>query len=156
MSCSQRGPVLDIVCARHALQGCLKIHPRGRENGTTCPFGVFSPFSAIFGPICSEANCDLVTFSLVCLGISGGVGVLEPRTHHLSFSGPKGKCPFQAPKTLRMKGEKANFEAKNSIKAKRDKWFHFHTCTPPPAKFRGERVSELKKAGVEKYRLSEF
>ena len=41
--------------------------------------------------------------------------------------------PFQAPKTLRFKGRMDNFEAKNTIKQrKNDKWYPFHACTSCP------------------------
>ena len=87
-------------------------------------------FGLIGGNPCSEASCGLVTFSLVLKTFQVVFGVLEPRIHHLSFSGP---TPFRAPKTLRFKGKMANFEAKNTIKQwkkhQKDKWYPFHACT---------------------------
>ena len=64
-----------------------------------------------------------------------GFGVLEPRIHHLSFSGLK--MAFQAPKTLRFKGKMANLEAKKYCKtgeknAKRTNGTQFTRAHPPP------------------------
>ena len=59
---------------------------------------------------------------------------MEQRIHHLSFLGPN-TWPFQPPKTLRFKGKTANFEAKNSMKqrrdAKRTNGTHFTRVQPP-------------------------
>ena len=110
----------------------------GREIGTICPFGVFSPvllhFLAQFGGNpCSEASCGVVTFSLVlkAFQVVWGSWKLEPEFAIGPFRARI--WPFQAPKTLRFKGKMANLEAKNTTKQgkkrQKDKWYQFHAYT---------------------------
>ena len=86
--------------------------------------------------------CD--AFFPFFIGISGGFGVLEPRLHHLYFSGLK--MPFQAPKTLRFKRENRQFRSEKYYKigernAKRTNGSIFtHVPPPPPVAIVGEGV----------------
>ena len=117
MICSTAGtPIFQIVPASRA-------YPR--EVGTIC-LGLFSGFTAFFfGPIWGHS----MTFS------PSGFGVLEPRIHHLSLSGPIWAF-FKLPKHDVFKGKMANFEAKNTLKqggkCRKDKSYPFHACTLPP------------------------
>ena len=71
------------------------------------------------------------------IGISGGFGVLKPRIHHLSFSGPK--MAFSSSQNTTFYRENAQFRSETYYnigekKTQRDKWLHFHACTNPPLK----------------------
>ena len=99
--------------------GTLPAPPCGRAKWYHLSFWRFFPcFIAIFGPIEGQSMwrgqlwcCDVFpNFK----GISGGLGVLEPRIHHLSFSGPK--MAFSSSQTLRFTRKMANFEATNTVK----------------------------------------
>ena len=68
--------------------------------------------------------------------MSDGFGVLEPRIHHLSFSGPN-MAFSSSQKIMIFKGEMAKFEAKNTTKQgkrKKDKWYPFHACKGDPCR----------------------
>ena len=104
-----------------------------REMGTLAFFPLFySDFLAQFeANPCGEANCGVVTFSLVLKAFQVVLGSWNPEVTICPFRARK--WVFQAPKTLRFKGKMANLEAKNTVKqgknAKRDKWYPFHACT---------------------------
>ena len=80
-----------------------------REIGTICPFSpILLHFLAQFGGNpCSEASCGVVTLSLVLKAFQVVLGG-TPNSPFVLF-GPV--WPFQAPKTLRFKGEMAKLEA---------------------------------------------
>ena len=97
-------------------------------------FQFYSTFWPQFGQLwCCDVFPDFK-------GISGDFGVLEPRIHHLSFSGPNGL--FKLPKHYILKGKWPIFEAKNTIKKRqKDKWYPFHACT-------GKLSPEMSRKGV--------
>ena len=67
------------------------------------------------------------------IGISSGFGVLEPRIHHLSFSGPK--MAFSSSQNYVSKGKWPILKREmlqNKEKRQKDKWYPFLACTPPP------------------------
>ena len=102
-----------------------------RENGTICPFGLFSPatrwndlafrrFSAAFMVIsaqfesspCHEANLGLVAFSRLCRHF-GSFGLGAPSSPVVLFDPQNGW--FHTPKTPKFKGENVQLETKKKL-----------------------------------------
>ena len=88
------------------------------KNGTICPFGFFPLFYSNLWPnlrsiLLMRPIVVSLRFPLLYIGISAGFGVLEPRTHRCLFQAQIWPC--LTPKTLRLKGKIANFEAKSTI-----------------------------------------
>ena len=119
----------------------MGFHRQPREDGTICPFGVFPLFySKILPnfrsiPVMRPIAVSL-RFPVFYRHFSWFWGLEIPNSPFVPFRPDNGL--FTLPKNYFLKGElqilKQKYNKTGGEKQRqKDKWFHFHACTPPPS-----------------------